>query len=67
MYGDTYGKAPRKGDQHAFRAGTPLDEADRVGTGASADEGAQSIEAIAAPITGPIGTLGHPPNRLYQK
>ena len=61
MYGDTHGKALRKRDRHAFRAGTPLDEADRAGTGASADDGAQSTEAIAAPITGPMGTLGHPP------
>jgi hypothetical protein len=54
-------QAPREGDRHAFRAGPPLDEADRAGTGASADDGAQSIEAIAGPITGPMGTLGHPP------
>ena len=52
MTGDTYGKAPREGDRHSFRAGTPLDEADRAGTGASADDGAQSIEARAGPITG---------------
>jgi hypothetical protein len=57
-----HGGAPREGDRHAFRAGTPLDEADRAGTGASADDGAQSIGAIAGPITGPMGTLGPAPN-----
>ena len=45
----------------ACRAGTPLDEAGRANTGASADGGAQSIGAMAGPITGPMGMLGHPP------
>jgi hypothetical protein len=61
MSGDTYGGAPCEGDRHAFRAGTPLDEADRAGTGASAEEGTQSIGAIAGPMVGPMGMLGHPP------
>ena len=55
----SYGGAPREADRRVYRAGTPLEEADRAGTGASAEYGAQSsIGAIAGPITGPMGTLG---------
>src|SRR5262249_24563614 len=44
------------------RAGTPLAEAERASTGASADPAAPGIGAAAGPVRGPVGTLGHPPN-----
>lgn len=56
----SYGGAPQEGDPRNFCAETPLDEADRAGTGASDDDGTQSIGAIAGPITGPRGRSGIP-------
>jgi len=34
---EAYGGAPQ-GDRHTVRAGTPFDQADRAGTGTSADD-----------------------------
>src|SRR5262245_48758145 len=44
--------------RHTFRAGTPHHEADRVATGASANTVAQSIGAIAGPVTRLMAKLG---------